>query len=619
MSIIFGLVRGQGSQVVEEDLSVLATATLRYAAEGTSVYVSERVGMGFQPYATHQRSKLETGPLVDALGNSIVLDGRLDNFHELCGLLDIDPHGTSDSQIVLASFARWGEKCFDRLVGDWAVAIWSPRTAHLYLARDHAGTRTLYFTKAAGELRFSTFLETLIHTGSPPILEEAYAALYLTSGSTGDLTPYKGVRSVTPAHVMTFGEGIERKRPHWNWVVDDRLIYRNDVEYEERFRDLFRRSVQRRTGPGAPVLAHLSGGMDSSSIVCMSDAIRRDEGFAQGNVIDTLSYFNDSEPNWDERPYFTLIERRRGKIGFHIDLSRRERTFEVLAQKEGFYAFPGGDPSILAAEGHLEKITRAHNHKAILSGIGGDELLGGVPNFAYQLSDHLFAGQFADFWRLALASCLLTRTPLLFMLREVLRSTKQLYAEPAGQAVKAMPPWLTPASALIATRSARQTDPQFPSRRARPSSLAAGSTWWRLLEGMPHLTPGYLVRYEYRYPFLDRDLVDFLLRIPKEQLVRPGRRRSLMRRSLVSIVPTEVLERPRKAYMSRTRANSLIKRAELALQVKERWHLADYGFVNTTALEQALRAVTDHRDMRWVAALTRAAHLEAYLRSAFSA
>ena len=68
---------------------------------------------------------------------------------------------------------------------------------------------------------------------------------------------------------------------------------------------------------------------------------------------------------------------------------------------------------------------------------------------------------------------------------------------------------------------------------------------------MPHLFPSLLSRLEYRYPLLDRDLVGFLFSIPREQLFRPGRKRSLMRRALVSIMPPVVLERRRKAYQLR--------------------------------------------------------------------
>jgi asparagine synthase (glutamine-hydrolysing) len=615
MSIIFGIIREQGGQVTKEELRRLGSATQRYACEGTHLQVLGEVGFGYQPYFTDKRSELEPGPLEGSDGTCVVFDGRLDNYHDLCRSLEILPDSTSDSEIVLASFARWGEACFGKFVGDWALAIWSPHDASLRLARDHAGSRTLYFSRTGGEIQFSTFLETLIHGDRSPIVEFTYAALYLSSLPTGDLTPYKAIFAVTPAHVLTFSGNSQSRKPHWNWFPNDRIVYRSEEEYEQHFFALFRQAVERRTGPGAPLLAHLSGGVDSSSIVCMSDFIRREQGSGVNDLVDTLSYFNDLEPNWNERPYFTLIEERRGKAGFHIDLSKRKRTFQQVPVDDGFYGFPGGDSGTLASERELQAILGERGYKAILSGIGGDELLGGVPTFKFQLADHVLAGRIGEFSRLAIDSCISTRDPIISLFFEVLKTVGQLYATRSDLSRRPIPPWLTQKSSSVVRRVIEQIHPESRSFGATPSSVAAGVTWWRLLETMPHLSPGYLVRYEYRYPYLDRDLVDFLIRIPKEQLVRPGRRRSLMRRALKSIVPTEVLERPRKAYMSRTRAASLRERTGQPGGMAPPFALEAHGLVDGASLEKFFRLIGDHHVWKWTAALARAAHYEAFLRS----
>jgi asparagine synthase (glutamine-hydrolysing) len=85
----------------------------------------------------------------------------------------------------------------------------------------------------------------------------------------------------------------------------------------------------------------------------------------------------------------------------------------------------------------------------------------------------------------------------------------------------------------------------------RPSRIENGRTWWRIQETLPHLYPSYAKRYEYRYLFLDRDLNDFLFRIPREQLLRPGQKRSLQRHALKVLLPDEVFNRNRKAFASR--------------------------------------------------------------------
>src|SRR5207253_1227956 len=105
---------------------------------------------------------------------------------------------------------------------------------------------------------------------------------------------------------------------YWDFDPGKRIRYRTDAEYEEHFRAVFGKAVQRRLRSDGPILAELSGGMDSSSIVCMADSI-----IARGDVesprLDTISWFDNSQPATDELPYIAIVEQRRGRTGFHID------------------------------------------------------------------------------------------------------------------------------------------------------------------------------------------------------------------------------------------------------------------------------------------------------------
>src|SRR5271170_7829293 len=132
MSIIFGMKTVEERPVEEQRLLHLARGTHRYAPDGVFVRVVGSVGMGLQPYRTHLRSRLESKPLVDERKNMIALDGRIDNHEELSRLLGLGGNEASDSEIVLAAFGRWGEECFSKLVGDWALALWSHADRSLY-------------------------------------------------------------------------------------------------------------------------------------------------------------------------------------------------------------------------------------------------------------------------------------------------------------------------------------------------------------------------------------------------------------------------------------------------------------------------------------------------------
>jgi len=588
MSIIFGIRKSEGDTVGEHQLANLAHATERWAPDGTFTRANGRIGMGYQPYHTHQRSTLASQPVVDEYGNMVTLDGRLDNHKELRELLDIRESDTPDSLIVLAGFRRWGEECFSKLIGDWALAIWSQAERSLYLARDHAGTRTLYFEQRHGRILWSTFLESFFVENKSRDLDETYAASYLACQPLRDLTPYKGVFAVTPAHYILFHENKIVRKAHWQWMVKEVIRLRTDREYDEQFLALFHQSVERRTAYGDPVLAQLSGGMDSTAIVCMSDKGRKAKGASCNDLLDTVSYFDDSEPGWDERYYFSITESQRGKAGIHIQNSFADRIIQAADNSFECQLLPGAEAAHAERDRILSQHTEELGSRVMLSGIGGDELLGGVPTPFPELADDFVALRLTAFVKSGMLWGLALRLPLISLAWETIRFTSTLYRSTCSQ--RSTPPeWIT----RIARRHLKRTRDKALSTELlqhRPTAISNGRAWWSILETLPHIGPSFLKRYEYRYPFLDRDLVDFLFRVPRAQIIRPGRRRYLMRRALSGIVPPEILERRRKAQCIRSPEALLrTKQAQIA-GVMARSLTASRGLINEA---QFLMSLTD--------------------------
>jgi asparagine synthase (glutamine-hydrolysing) len=596
-----------------------SNATDRFASNGVSVSAKGPIGMGFQPYQTHARSTLEAQPLVDTLGNMLVLDGRIDNHKELCEVLNICNDDSPDSLIVLAAFQQWGEQCFSRLIGDWSLAIWSNNERALYLARDHAGTRTLYFEHREGAVLWSTYLETFFTQRATRELDGNYAACYLACQPLRDLTPYKGIKAVSPAHyVKLTADGTITHRKHWEWAVTDVIRYRDDREYDQHFLSLFRQSVERRTGPGAPILAQLSGGMDSSSIVCVSDEQRIALGASPADLIDTISFYDDSEPDWNERPYFSRVETKRGKAGIHVANSFVEGALEPPVCEHGGYVLPGRDHSIVQREAAIDRLIREQGYRVILSGIGGDEVLGGVPTPLPELADLLVAGNISSFFSRSIAWCLPSRMPLLQMMSRTVEHLLQLYLWPQ-RSKRPFPPWIQPNLRRLCSEVRRQDVARLTTRfHCRPCAIDNGLAWWAIMETVPHNNPSSLSRYEYRYPYLDRDLVNFLYRIPRAQLLQPGRRRFLMRRALKGIVPEEILERRRKAYLSRNLVRLFDSaHGRLAALVSESPFFKD-GSLERRQIDDALKSVLQKREGECAHALLNAAFFALWLKSTTS-
>lgn len=619
MSIIFGVHTYANEPISERELVDLARPTERYALRRLSLRIENDLGMGFQGYLTHQRSNLESQPFLDSRGNMLAFDGRLDNYEELTKQLDIrTAEETPDSRVVLSAFERWGEECFSRLVGDWALALWSHADHSLYLARDHAGTRTLYFEPMGHRLLWSTFLETFFIDGKTRELDRQYAACYLAGRPLRHRTPYRSIRAVPPAHYVRIRRDGIVNRAHWQWMISDRIRYRSEKAYEDQFLDLFGQSVARRTGPGAPILAELSGGMDSSSIVCMSDWLRRQNRDERPvELLNTLSFYNDLEPTWDEKPYFSAVERRRGRIGTHIDISHAGPTFEPASSPWGAPLLPGANSGATKLQTEME-MRFGTTCRVILSGIGGDELLGGVPSPMPELADLLVAGDIRRLLKRSVAWCLVDRSTLLSMLSKVARFSVRLYWKGSVRR-EALPEWMTIEEEDASTDPLFQGNAQNARIGLSPSTIDNGLTWWTLLESLPHLFPSCTTRREYRYPYLDRDLVTFLFRVPRHILLKPGRRRALMRSALKDIVPPEILERRRKAYVARMPLSSLQREHEKIRALFEQSRLEEYGLVASSKLLPALRSIANGQDTQLWPSVMRSISFELWLRSQPSA
>src|SRR5262249_23767193 len=158
-----------------------------------------------------------------------------------------------------------------------------------------------------------------------------------------------------------------RVQKFWEFHSRKKSQRKSDAEYEEEFRSLFLNFVHRRLRSSAPVLAQLSGGMDSSAIVCAADRVAAERGAV---AVEIVSYFDDSESNWNEKPFFIAVEIHRGRTGFHLDVSS---DGQLLPQRGG--SFPvtpahGGKP--VKSQTLLAQHITQGNFRVLLSGSGGD-------------------------------------------------------------------------------------------------------------------------------------------------------------------------------------------------------------------------------------------------------
>ena len=429
MSIQFGRWNFDGSPIEPDFLENVKCAVSSADLEESSAYVKANIGILYFPFHTTKESRCEVQPYL--LSNKTVLtwDGRLDNrrelLRELNSGLSLD---SSDVFIVAAAYERWATNSFHKIIGDWALSVWDPTDNSLLLAKDPIGVRALYYALDERQLIWSTILDPLVRfAGKNFALDEEYIAGWFSFYPSVSLTPYTGIHSVAPSSTVRISPRKRSTSEYWNFDHRQKLQYRSDADYEEHFRAVFAQSVERRLRSDSPVLAELSGGLDSSSIVCMADA-GRPRAAAGTPRLDTVSYYDDSEPNWNERSYFTKIEENRGRTGLHIDVSAGDSGIHDF-ESAVFAATPGsaGNRSTEASRQFCAFLT-SEGHRVVLSGIGGDEVAGGVPTPVPELADLMVSARFGALASQLKSWALIQRRPWLHL---AIRNGSRIRSAPA--------------------------------------------------------------------------------------------------------------------------------------------------------------------------------------------
>ncbi len=614
MSVQFGKWSFDGPPPSREFLDRVNALLAPYGPDNGNSYQKDGVSIIYRAFHTTKESRRETQPYICESGAVITWDGRLDNREELIHLLnDSLSIDSTDVSILSAAYERWGTDCFAKLIGDWSLSIWDPNERSLILAKDPVGARHLYYSVENNQVTWSTILDPLVLCAEKTFgLKEEYIAGWFSFLPAAHLTPYVGIDSVPPSCFARLEPGRKIILKYWDFDPGKKVRYHRDADYEEHFRTVFAEAVRRRLRSDSPILAELSGGMDSSSIVCMADTIITRRA-ADTPRLDTLSYYADSEPNWNEFPYFTKVEEQRGRTGCHIDVGT-QRLFSPDTVPQTFAATPGsrGGQSTKASL-QFAACMASQGNRVLLSGIGGDEVTGGVPTPTPQLMDLLARARFKELAHQLKVWALNKRKPWFHLLFE---ATREFFPSAiAGVPKHIQPPsWLYPdfvrryRAALTGYRTRVKLFGPLPSFQENLSTL--NSLRRKLAcSALPSAPP-----YEKRYPYLDRDLLEFMYAVPREQLVRPGQRRSLMRRALIGIVPDELLNRKRKAFVVRGPITAISAEWGRLMDLSQHMISGSMGIVEPHSYRELLRKAHEGQEVQ-IVTLLRALGVEFWLKA----
>lgn len=620
MSVQFGKWNFDRRPVTQEYLDKVGATLALYGPDSNDGYSKDGVAILYRAFHTTTESHLEVQPHISPSGAVITWDGRLDNRKELIvELRDSLTADHTDVALVAAAYERWGNNCLGKLVGDWAVSIWNRNNRSLLLAKDPIGTRHLYYWIGGNQVTWGTLLDPIIRfAGRTFDLDKEYVAGWFSSMYPAvHLTPCVGIHSVPPSSWVLLRPGSHTVSKYWDFDPGKNIRYRTDCEYEEQFRTVFAQAVERKVRSDRPVLAELSGGRDSSSIVCMADTVIA-RGQAECPRLDTISNYDDSEPNWNERPYFTKVEEKRGRTGWHVNVGQKDedQAAEPKARPEPpstdrFVATPGYDGR---TSGEMKLCLTSQGNRVVLSGIGGDEVMGGVPTPISELQNHLVRARLGTLAHQLKVWALEKRRPWFHLFWEAARD----FFPPS---VVGVPNYMRPAPWLQSNfvKRHRAALTGYPSRTKLfgplPSFQGNLGTLDILRRQLARAAAPFDPPFDKRYPFLDRDLLEFMFAIPREQLVRPTQRRSLMRRALFGIVPDEILNRKTKAFVSRAPLVGISRDWARLTEIAQDMVSSAIGIVDTNRFLEALQKARQGDDDEFPTnALTTTIFLEGWLR-----
>ena len=557
MSGIAGIYHFDGRPVGQALLTRLTDAIAHRGPDGVGHWVDGPVGVGHRMLHTTAESLQEHQPLLDETGNlCLTLDGRVDNRDDLKTVLEgkgVRLRTDTDAEFVLQAYACWGEACPKRIIGDFAFVIWDRRKRQLFCARDILSMKPFYYYISGQTFLWASEPQQLF---ADPLTRrepnEGMIGEYLASAITHkEETLFRGVLRLPPAHVLIVKPGGLRKTRYWDIDPAKTIRYRTDAQYTEHFSELFTQAVRCRLRSHGPVGAELSGGIDSSSVACLTQSLSYDASVTNPGF-ETFSLVFQGLP-CDESAYIQDVVRM-GNMKSNLVYPEALVTPNYAQQHvHRYHDFP--DYPNAATSYPLKRLAREKGFRVLLTGFGGDQWLFGNPYYYADLLRRLRLPSLIRRFRRDSG-----RHDIIGALRHLLtyglcpllpRTGRRVISW--GRAQEGFPPWI---NSQFARRVSLRERIRTEIRGRDYSSFAQWAVYkmathgWQIhFDEMDERAASWF-GLERRHPLSDRRIVEWALAVPEEQRQRRGHTRFVLREAVRGLLPDTVQNRVTKADFS---------------------------------------------------------------------
>lgn len=488
----------------------------------------------------------------------ITFNGCIYNYLELSQSLRRRGHKFrthTDTEAIIHAYEEWGEGCLEKLIGMFAFALWDERTGSMFCARDRLGIKPFYFVAGTERFLFASEIKSLLASEyiAPEICQEALQEYLVFQASLCEKTFFKDIEKLLPGEFMIVdADGKICKRKKY-WDVSFEVTLRQREEFlVDHLRILIGDAVKIRLRSDVPLGAHLSGGLDSSTVVCFANDIRDSN--------DEFSTFTGAfnEQGFDETGYARMISEYVKSRHFEIRPGGTDFTdhiSDIMYYMDQPAAGPGVFPQYM-----VSKIA-AENVKVVLGGQGGDEIFAGYARYLVGYLEECLQGvieETADVNKYA--ATLSTLIPNLPMLKKYTPMLQYFWAEGLFGPQEDRYFRLMDRSAGMRDICAPDMFSEYETIRQKFNTIFNGSNAESFLNRMlyfdlkVHLPSLLQVEdrtsmawgLESRIPLLDHRIVEHIAGISTNIKFSGGKPKYLFRKAIRNIVPDEIMNRKDK-------------------------------------------------------------------------
>ena len=374
-------------QLVDKNILIRMSDAIKHRGPNdVGFYLNKNLGFGHRRLSIIDLSTAGHQPMSNEDGSIwLIFNGEIYNYLELIPELKLKGHifkSHTDSEVIIHAYEEYGEKCLNKFNGMWAFALWDNANKKLFCSRDRFGVKPFYYYYNNNQLIFSSEIKALfLHPEIKKVPNMRIIFDYLSYGFTDhtEQTFFKGIQQLRGSHYLTVNKNGLKITKYWDLHERNDITINNDNGYSQKFYRLFEDSIRLRLRSDVPIGTCLSGGLDSSSIVCIVNKLLKEEGIKNLGKYQKTFTSCFAEKKYDERQFSQSVIKQTGAEE-NLTFPKSENLFNEMQKIVWHQDEPFGSTSIFA-QWCVMKLANKKNIKVLLDGQGGDELLGGYEGY----------------------------------------------------------------------------------------------------------------------------------------------------------------------------------------------------------------------------------------------